>query len=1077
MQSIDTLSLSGQEFEYLLNALVSGYPKYDDLRLMVRIKLNQNLDTIVAQSSLQSRVFELIGWAEARGMLGNLVEGAIEYNKGNYDLRNLHTRLLTSEQAATMRISACRYQIQELKGLVTHELNVVQAALQSAKRSQNETQEEIVHALALTQTNETRIRLLELRQRETQYEEQLGGLELKLGIVVNISAQLKNLENRLAGIEGQNTGLFSDAVDTVLTEIERTRSDLAVAMAEQLSLYARASTSSDNLSFHVKVVHALTPARDFQLRPELEQIHTWWKAPDAQAILGLIGIGGSGKTALLRHFLAQLPNGLAQREVVVDNSLMNCGALFVWSFYEDASTDAFLAALHDYVDSIITVDEQRHGGSSPLGSRLGPSVGLPDSRQTGRSNQFRTVELIQTLMEKRPKLRLLVVIDGLERIQEEASESTVLGAIPNLPLRQFLRRVADGLGSVRVIVTSRYPLSDLYSWKDKGYLELGLDQLPMSSCIGLLRYRGVNGSDAVLRSIIDDLGRHALTLDLLSHLLVIYFSGDAGRVNQLPSLEKSDAHLDLYGELQSRRLRRIFRYYEEHLPTQDVALLRIVSCFRFSVRLSDIQDLVKKPEVRKILGTFSQNGVRKLLSRLSDRGLVYIHGKSLTEYVTSHPAIREYFYQGMNQAKLVHREVYSLLSRKPVEGLASHDDATIDLFEEMVFHAARSGDNANAYSIYQFKIGGFGQLGSRRGEYVRGATILRLFIPNNQKPPGTPKGLTDEQLSSYYLEVSQYAGVLGELKLAISSLRSHLWRLGSTKSIHLFNLHLLAGELSSARELASKLCSAPDIGCIDTFIGDKLRDDYRDHRRAASEESEHTRRLHYRLAYLVAQELTTGTDGNNWYLESQIPLSDYTWYECGHHIALKCALRRYPTEVLAAILQEESSNSAFRNSVHRVAYQILIARALLMRGSLDESHALTQSCKEWAFRTSHQEILANSYLLLSSIHETAGRHELASTSVVDASRIAEECGFRLLYVECLVQQSRLELRNDVQRAIVAAKSALSHAEGPGGTFIWGVADAACLLGQAFVLLGQHADGQVQLTRALSCYRKLGIATQ
>jgi len=56
-------------------------------------------------------------------------------------------------------------------------------------------------------------------------------------------------------------------------------------------------------------VHSLLPARDWQDRPQLSQLCDWWKSAPA-GICALVGIGGSGKTAIAERFLRLLPGGL-----------------------------------------------------------------------------------------------------------------------------------------------------------------------------------------------------------------------------------------------------------------------------------------------------------------------------------------------------------------------------------------------------------------------------------------------------------------------------------------------------------------------------------------------------------------------------------------------------------------------------------------------------------------------------------------------------------------------------------------------------------------------------------------------
>jgi hypothetical protein len=78
--------LSGDEFERLQAALLSAFPTRDDLALMVKDGLNENLEAIAAPASLSVAVFALIRWAQAQGRLDELVAAARKENSGNTKL-------------------------------------------------------------------------------------------------------------------------------------------------------------------------------------------------------------------------------------------------------------------------------------------------------------------------------------------------------------------------------------------------------------------------------------------------------------------------------------------------------------------------------------------------------------------------------------------------------------------------------------------------------------------------------------------------------------------------------------------------------------------------------------------------------------------------------------------------------------------------------------------------------------------------------------------------------------------------------------------------------------------------------
>ena len=78
--------LSGQQFGALQQALLNAF-SLDELRMMVRIELGENLDTIASTGSLSAITGELIGWAERTYRLADLVQGASKTRPGNRELQ------------------------------------------------------------------------------------------------------------------------------------------------------------------------------------------------------------------------------------------------------------------------------------------------------------------------------------------------------------------------------------------------------------------------------------------------------------------------------------------------------------------------------------------------------------------------------------------------------------------------------------------------------------------------------------------------------------------------------------------------------------------------------------------------------------------------------------------------------------------------------------------------------------------------------------------------------------------------------------------------------------------------------
>jgi hypothetical protein len=80
--------LDGAQTKQLLEALLDAFPTQAGLAQMVKYGLNKPLAAIAGGANLTDVAFNLIQWAEARGMLDSLVVAARNENPGNLLLRD-----------------------------------------------------------------------------------------------------------------------------------------------------------------------------------------------------------------------------------------------------------------------------------------------------------------------------------------------------------------------------------------------------------------------------------------------------------------------------------------------------------------------------------------------------------------------------------------------------------------------------------------------------------------------------------------------------------------------------------------------------------------------------------------------------------------------------------------------------------------------------------------------------------------------------------------------------------------------------------------------------------------------------
>ncbi|MHC4170580.1 MAG: hypothetical protein ACYSWQ_26885, partial [Planctomycetota bacterium] len=151
-------------------------------------------------------------------------------------------------------------------------------------------------------------------------------------------------------------------------------------------------------------VHTLLRARDWQHRPQLDEVANWWRA-GGRGVCALVGMGGAGKTAVAERFLRILPGGLpADPDIPKDASLPRPNSTFVYSFYNKPDADAFFEAMQMWL------------------------------QHTAQVQTLLSIGQILFLLQQTPGL---VVMDGLEKVQEDGSRGT-FGRLISPKLRDFL---------------------------------------------------------------------------------------------------------------------------------------------------------------------------------------------------------------------------------------------------------------------------------------------------------------------------------------------------------------------------------------------------------------------------------------------------------------------------------------------------------------------------------------------------------------------------------------------------------------------------------------------------------------
>jgi hypothetical protein len=292
----------------------------------------------------------------------------------------------------------------------------------------------------------------------------------------------------------------------------------------------------------VHFVHPLLRARDWQDRPEFDRLCRWWR-DGGPGVCGLVGIGGAGKTAIAERFLRGLP-GLAAGgpQLAADPPLPTPQGLFVFSFYDAPNPEVFFDALYEWLVRVFSLADRRRVTEG--GQRLQAPAPL-------------VIETLNNLGAAGG--RLLLVLDGIEKVQDDGSRGGTFGHIEDGGLRALVLYAAAGwMPHCSVLVTTRFVPDDLEYERERGsagfYERIEVEQISEEACIALLRRRGVRGTDDALREVARQCGHHALTVDLAATYLAVFCDGDPHAPLEMPTAEELQSLTD---KTRNRRLRYV----------------------------------------------------------------------------------------------------------------------------------------------------------------------------------------------------------------------------------------------------------------------------------------------------------------------------------------------------------------------------------------------------------------------------------------------------------------------------------------------------------------------------------------
>jgi len=547
--------------------------------------------------------------------------------------------------------------------------------------------------------------------------------------------------------------------------LEKLSEELGLALTDLVIEQEPTQTNAADSLWRPEYVATLQRAPHFVGRDELvRELHHWATRDAAQpGVVALVGVGGAGKTAIAEKLVSLV--GPEPRKA----------GTFVWSFYEDERTEAFLARAGKYFAQV----EARSG------ERL---------------------EKLEEALGKGPAH--LLVLDGLEVVQARGDDGRAHGELQDPLLRRLLIGLARGLGNARVLVTSRFVLGDLLAWGDTGLRTIQLGPLAPNEAEKLLRAWGAQGDAQSLADVVAASGGHALSLAVTGSYVGAFLGGDPRPLgpNDLAEAARDDPL--------ARRLSRVLAAYAQALAEPERDLLARLSVLSAGADEAALQVLSKAPaRVAGSLAVLSSSDIRRALARLERLGLVFRAGTEPIRW-SSHPFVRDYFRSLLGVSPSA---IQAALNAPPQGTLIfsprqkPQDRDKLDAYEDFLRQLIEYGQHLEACRTYVQTMGGFSHLGLVLGEMSRGARLLRLFGETND-PTSAISSLAPAWRASLLYERGLYAGALGDIPSALRTYREfNQLAEGELEPSHLVTgLRTLAyterlhGDFSSARENVSR---------------------------------------------------------------------------------------------------------------------------------------------------------------------------------------------------------------------------------------------------------------------------------
>jgi tetratricopeptide (TPR) repeat protein len=620
-------------------------------------------------------------------------------------------------------------------------------------------------------------------------------------------------------------------------------------------------------------------------------------------------------------------------------------------------------------------------------------------------------------------------------------------------LLHYLADVPKGL----CLITTRYPLNDLNEWHKRSYKNLDLIDLSIPDSLLMLRRRGVKGSDEDMTEVINRYKGHALSLTSVAGYLNRYYDGD---IKQAPEVE-----FILDDRERFKDVNKLLRKYAEKMSDSERIFLQIFSLFRREVTENNFAGVfrheIEDTKFNDELVKMSELDFKDLINGLVDWRLIS-YDKTKKAY-TTHPLIKGYFESDFNDKikRLCHKRIYQYFGEYAPDRPETLEEMQ-PLFEQ-VYHGCAAGLYDEVYwPIYVEKIGGQPceyKIRHKLGAWETDLSLVRTFFPEgdiSQMPLVSKKSDQSWLLNEAGLgltNIGRPKEAEEPLKTAIELyIENNQFAYASRSYQNLADLQFRTGEFESGLESAKKaLDAAEKEKFYEYIVFSKAYLAWILHLLGKNEEAG--------KEFREANELEGRISGYRLYSLLGVNYADLL-------ISMKRIDKAF--ELTKQNLEICQSNNIVKD-ISR-CYRCLgdIER---IKGNHKKAEVHLQNALEIARKIGVPYLEIEALLESGRLQLDMKRHEDAIRAANEVLKICARTGFKLYEPEAEIVLGKADMvLNDLEQAKTLAHSAYEKAIGM--KYRWQEGDAAHLLGELYLTIGDKVKAREWIEKAVACRKEI-----